>query len=1205
MADATAFKKLTQREHVLARPGMYIGSIEPEVIAAWVVSDAVVPTDDAVSVEDTLDKMIDDTIDEEIRVDNDDGENIAGTSGGGGGKRKPGGTDNRTNNHKKNKASSRSGPVIVRRDDLVYVPGLFKIYDEIIVNAIDQATRLKRSHASDPEVCLMKKIMVLIDRDNGAIEVHNDGDGIPVEMHPDHGCYVPELIFGHLLTSANYNDEEEAASAEGGRTIGGQNGIGAKACNIYCRWFEVETVDRVRKKYYKQRFEDNMTRTLPPVVKASRNKPYVTVRFLPDYARFGMEQGLSDDMYALMARRVYDATAVTDSDVSVHLDGCRIEAKSFERYVDLYLGGRGEAARAYERINDGWEVAVATSDGTGMQQVSFVNGVATLRGGKHVDHIVQQICKRLGDTIQTRCKNVTVRPQYIRDGIFVFVRATVPNPTFDSQSKETLTTPASKFCGGSNNKIELSDKFIDKLYKLDGLVDRVSGLSDAAAERGLKKTDGTKRSTVYGIKKLDDAEWAGTAKSRQCTLILTEGDSAKAMAVAGLAVVGRQKYGVFPLRGKLMNVCDVSADKIAANEEISNLKKILGLQSGRTYTSTAELRYGRIMAMTDQDTDGTHIRGLLFNLFLRQWPSLLKLDGFMTAMLTPIVKAVHGRTKEEVAFYNLGDFEAWRSSNGGIGWRVKYYKGLGTSTNAEAREYFKKMRIVAYRWEDATSADALGLSFDKKRADDRKSWLQTYRAEQTLDYGKDDVSYREFVDLDLKHFSNYDVQRSIPSAIDGLKVSQRKAVFGCFKRNLKEEVKVAQLAAYVAEHSAFHHGDVSMQGTIIGLAQDFVGSNNVNLLQPVGQFGTRLAGGSDHASPRYINTHLTPAARAMFVAADEPVLKRAKDDDGNPVEPKHYVPVLPMVLINGAAGIGTGYSTNVPCFNPHDVAAALRVLIAADDPDAAELPRLTPWFRGFTGTIEPDGDKGRLRSRGVLRRTGNVELAVEELPLGMWTEDFKDALEAFIEKHAEAKSYENRSTDVTVCFALTFATKDALEGWLALDASRSGLTRLETELKMTGNRAMLSTSNMHLFNEDGQIRKYDTVDAVLRAFFKVRLAMYEARKAAVLEAMCHDALVLDQKVTFLGLVIRGELKLHQRDSGSELDEELDAHGLARVEGSFKYLLGMAMSSMTRDRKAALESELVAKRAEIAELEGHTVRQLWEADIKVVIDALGY
>ena len=342
----------------------------------------------------------------------------------------------------------------------------------------------------------------------------------------------------------------------------------------------------------------------------------------------------------------------------------------------------------------------------------------------------------------------------------------------------------------------------------------------------------------------------------QCPSLFARVRSAKAMAVAGLSVVGRQKYGVFPLRGKVMNVCDVSADKIAANEEISSLKKILGLQTGKVYASTAELRYGRIMIMTDQDTDGTHIRGLLFNLFLQLWPSLLKIEGFMTAMLTPIVKAIHTRTKEELSFFNVGDFEEWRrerETDGTSGvWKSKYYKGLGTSTPEEAREYFRKMRIVVYKWDDETSQDALGLSFNKKRADDRKAWLQTYQAHETLDYGRSDVTFREFVDLDLKHFSNYDVLRSIPSAIDGFKVSQRKALFGCFKRNLKEEVRVAQLAAYVSEHAMFHHGEASMQGTIIGMAQDFVGANNVVLLQPVGQFGSRAAGGANHASPRWV-----------------------------------------------------------------------------------------------------------------------------------------------------------------------------------------------------------------------------------------------------------------------------------------------------------------------------------------------------------------
>ena len=914
------------------------------------------------------------------------------------------------------------------------------------------------------------------------------------------------------------------------------------------------------------------------------------MRFLPDYERFGLEGGLSDDMYALMTRRVYDATAVTDADVAVLLDGKKVDAKSFERYVDLYLGPKGQG-RAYERVNEGWEVAVGLSDGSGMQQVSFVNGVATLRGGKHVDHVVQQICKRLGDSITAKKKDVTVRPQYIKDSLFVFVRATVPNPSFDSQSKETLTTPVAKF----GTKIELSVKFIEKIFKLEGLVERVTGLSDVAATKGLKKTDGSKRSTIYGIKKLDDAEWAGTGKSQQCTLILTEGDSAKSMAIAGLSVVGRQKYGVFPLRGKLMNVCDVSPDKISANEEISNLKKILGLQTGKTYTSTSELRYGRIMAMTDQDTDGTHIRGLLFNVFLQLWPSLLKIEGFMTAMLTPIVKAVHGRSKQELCFYNTVDFDAWREKQevaGTVGhWKSKYYKGLATSTDAEAREYFKKMRMAVYKWDDETSKDALCLSFDKKRADDRKAWLQTYDARETLDYGREDVSYRDFVDLDLKHFSNYDVLRSIPSAVDGFKISQRKALFGCLKRNLKEEMRVAQLAAYVSEHSMFHHGETSMQGTLIGMAQNFGGANNIILLEPVGQFGSRLAGGSNHGSPRYIHTHLTEIARAIFHKEDDAVLRHL-EDDGVSVEPEFYLPVLPMALVNGAIGIGTGYSTSVPCYNPRDLVQALRVLL--EQGSNAELPEPMPWYSGFTGCLLEV--KGRLCSRGIVQRSAPTKLQITELPLWYWTEDFKEALESFIEKQPGAKSYSNNSQTTTVDFTLVFDTKETLDGWLVPD--EYGVSRFENELKMVSNKG-LTTTNMHLFNARGQIRKYDTAVAVIREFFVERLSGYVRRRELMLAAMARDEVLLVQKVAFLDLVISGKLELHKKDSGEELTAELELQGLLPVDGSFKFLLGMAMSSMTRDRKAALEQELSERRAEIAALEATNAPRMWGVDLDAV------
>ena len=180
------------------------------------------------------------------------------------------------------------------------------------------------------------------------------------------------------------------------------------------------------------------------------------------------------------------------------------------------------------------------------------------------------------------------------------------------------------------------------------------------------------------------------------------------------------------------------------------------------------------------------------------------------------------------------------------------------------------------------------------------------------------VSYQDFVNKELVLFSNLDNERSIPCVVDGFKPGQRKVMFTCLKRNDKREVKVAQLAGSVGEMSAYHHGEASLMGTIIGLAQDFVGSNNINLLMPIGQFGTRLAGGKDHASPRYIFTQMSPLTRLIFNANDDPLLKYLNEDNQR-IEPEWYMPIIPMVLVNGADGIGTGWMTKIPNYNPRYV----------------------------------------------------------------------------------------------------------------------------------------------------------------------------------------------------------------------------------------------------------------------------------------------
>ena len=372
-------------------------------------------------------------------------------------------------------------------------------------------------------------------------------------------------------------------------------------------------------------------------------------------------------MLAVLEKRVYDLAAVTPPDVAVIFNGQTLKVKKFENYVDLYVGPKNETPRSFEAVNDRWQIAVCLSPDGQHRAISFVNGISTSRGGSHVNYIVNQITKKLVDHIAQK-KRKTVRASFIKENLLVFVNATIEDPAFDSQIKEFLTTPVSKF----GSRCEISEKFIEKLGK-DGIVDRALEMLSAQDTKSLQKTDGKKRSSIRGIPKLDDAIWAGGPKSSQCTLILCEGDSAKTFATSGLAVIGREAFGIFPLRGKLLNVREASPQQLAGNAEFAAIKTILGLSQGKIYNGTKELRYGSILILTDADLDGSHIKGLIMNMIHCYWPSLLSnVDGFVRSMLTPIIKAT--KAKEVQAFYTLTEYNEWKSSGDRKAYSLKYYK---------------------------------------------------------------------------------------------------------------------------------------------------------------------------------------------------------------------------------------------------------------------------------------------------------------------------------------------------------------------------------------------------------------------------------------------------------------------------------------------------------------------------------------------------
>lgn len=1175
---AEKYRKLTQLEHVLHRPAMYIGCTTTDTCETWVWDDpkAVGSSSDTMSV-------------------------TSGTS------------------------DAQIGQIarIIKRP-ITFVPGLFKCFDEVVVNAIDHSVRMAgviskastaaTSGATTPAIMSLqlqpvatamkidtsdfvtvkpvKNIKVKIERETGFIEVWNDGDGIDVVMHPEHEVYVPELIFGHLLSGTNYNDAEE-------RVTGGMNGLGAKLTNIFSKEFTVTTVDHRRGKMFTQTYHDNMTCVDAPKVTSCKKLPFTCVRFKPDYERFGLP-GITDDMYGLFVKRVHDVCAVTDPCVTVWFNGEKIMCKSFERYADLYIGAKAEKERFYEKTENGrWEVVVTTSDS--FEQVSFVNGVSTYKAGKHVDHVMTNIVKNLCDMILKKKKQV-VKPQHIKDAIFIFIKATIDSPTFDSQSKECLVTPAVKF----GSRCDLSDKFYDKLFKSD-IITKVLNRTTEQATKDAKKTDGKKSNKIRNMAKLEDALWAGTAKSSECALILTEGESAKGLAISGLSVVGREKYGVYPLRGKLLNVKDAAANKILDNLEVQELKKILGLESGKTYTDINTLRYGKIMIMSDADLDGSHIKGLVMNLFQSLWPSLIKLPGFLTSLLTPIIKAT--KAGQELAFFNLHDFDVWReANNNGAGWRMKFYKGLGTSTDAEAKEYFQNMHLIKYNLIGESCGQTLDLAFNNKRADDRKRWLGAYVPSAIIELDgteAQDVSYTDFINHDLIHFSIYDVKRSIPSVVDGLKPSQRKIMFSCFKRNLiSTEIKVAQLAGYVSENAAYHHGEASLQGAIICLAQDYVGSNNMNLLLPNGNFGSRRLGGKDAASPRYIYTQLTPITSKVFRKEDAGLLKYL-DDDGFPVEPEFYTPVLPMVLINGAVGIGTGFSTNIPCYHPSHVIAALRTLVEAGGNSSTDVDMgaaastvidIVPWYRGFKGTIMPNGDKGYV-TRGLFSVMPTAapkptSIEITELPIGTWSDDCKQFLEDYMEKNPKIlRDYETHCSNNLVR-SILHMYPDELERLLSAK-------EVEKEFKLTGR---LSTSNMHLFDRRGVIRKYLNVQEIIADFYEVRLSFYVTRKASQIERTNADIAKLSARAKFIEDVCGGVVKVMSTPR-AEIEARLHELNYEDIPGSARYnhLLSMPIHNLTEEKKKELLKEIGDIRDELQRFSDTPITTIWLQELAEVED----
>ena len=1030
-----------------------------------------------------------------------------------------------------------------KRTTTKYSPALLKIFDEILVNATDRNS-MHPKHVSS--------ISVNIDDTVGMITVDNNGPlgGLTIRKNEKEDVWNPELVFGHLLTSTNYDDNQK-------RVVGGRNGFGAKLANIYSKWFSVIIKDPSTKQEYHQEWFDNMsTCYVPKIKKFNGATASVSISFKPDWSRFGMKD-MENGIYKIMEKRVWDANICTSPNCKIKFNGVALPKQNFEAYAKMHEG----IDNVCSMTSDRWSVCIGPSE-DGMQQVSFVNGICTTKGGTHIDHVANIVSNAI---IEDMAKKIKLKPQQVKNTFTIFVRSILENPTFSSQVKSECTSKVQSF----GSKFELPKTFVKNVLKT-GIADELTALSKFREAKELSKTDGgARKSKITGIPKLDDANKAGTAQSSKCTLIVTEGDSAKTLAVAGLSVVGRDHYGVFPLRGKCKNVRDASVAQLTGNQEFNDLKKILGLQQGKEYKDVSELRYGRLMIMTDADNDGSHIKGLILNMIDYFWPSLLKL-GFVVSMVTPIIKASRGNQSK--SFYTDSAFRTWYG-NGQSGWRIKYYKGLGTSTSAEAREYFKKIEDLTVKFNtDVMSDKSITLAFDKKKADDRKTWLLESTAKEAneleVPYGNiKQLGITDFVHKDLVNFSLADLKRSIAHMADGLKPSQRKVMYACFQKNLRNEMKVAQLAAFVAEKSAYHHGEVSLADTIVKLANDYTGSNNLNLLEPCGQFGTRLMGGKDASQTRYIFTRLMPEARSVFDPRDDAVLTYLHDD-GRSIEPEFYMPTIPMILVNGSEGIGTGFSCYVPPFNPKDIRNNILNFIGGNP-----IKKMKPWFRGFKGKVFKQDDDS-WTTQGVWTSIGRT-VKVTELPPGRWTQDYKEHLDTLVEKKI-ISGFTNNSTTENVDFLIQdYNGKDAVK-----------------DLKL---QKTIRTTNMHLFHPSKGICKYNSAEDILSDFIGLRTEYYKKRKDRLIWETQLRSDVCSERARFVKEVVNGELIVFKRKK-QDLEKEL-SETFRELDGSYDYLLHIKTIDYTEERVEALHKEALQAREELEKLKKTGHIDMWITDIK--------
>ena len=1019
--------------------------------------------------------------------------------------------------------------------------GLERIFLEILSNAGDNIQR-SREEGVDPGI-----ISVIIK--NGTISIYNEGLGFPTGVHPDYGVRIPEAAFSELHFGSNLSDDRN-------RSGSGSFGVGATVTNLFSKKFIVKISDPKRKVVYRQVFENNKSKTHKfTETPYNGKKATVSVQYNADFVRFNKPKDYiyDEDTIGLFARHIMDLSFFNS--IPVILNGKRYDFSEIRNYGKLYTDGK---LITYE---DKQNRLIIFDTLPSNFILSYVNGMVTRNHGKHVDKWVLKL-KNYIDNLP-KFEKYKIRLQDIRDTCSIIVSARVNNPEFIGLTKDRLGDPTPIIEEKTNKMFKISTW--NMLKNLLNIKKRTKSLNI--------KTDGKKTKFINSklTDKLKGAKFAGTSKSYKCVLMLTEGDSAKELALKGIGEKEKDYFGAFPLRGKFINTSKSKVEKLEKNNEFLALKQILGLKEGKDYSIEKEyktLRYGGVRLMSDQDNDGFHINALIINMFRDRYPSLLK-RGYVQIMLTPIIRCLKGKQCKK--FYHLEDYEKWSAKiqDQSVGWKIEYYKGLAQTSDKDICEEFKKPTILKLEF-DGDSEMYLSNAFDNGKAQERRMWILNKLNGKLPTHKKGCISY--YMNRYFIGYSIADVRRSLPSKFDGLKRSQRQVLYGCMKKK-NTLLKVTQLSGFVSDITHYHHGEDSLHNTIIKMAQKHIGSNNIPILYGKGQFGTREGG--KPPQPRYVKVHLGKLTEYIFLPEDNVILEY-RNEDGYKVEPKCYYPIIPIHMANGCVGIGTGNSIDLPSYNPITIIDWILNWILKYKGGDYEFPELSPYYNNYKGKINKKtiNKVKKWVSYGEFEMGDDVdEVIITELPATTTIDQYKKKLNKMM-LNGSIKQWKD----------ISYANKEKSD--IIPQIIITGIKN--PTIKKLGLQSTISESNISVLDEQERVVQFTLLE-MIDDFCKTRLAKYVERKNKIIDVMETDIKILLLKKAFLEEVSNEKFKIQGKEPNI-LQEEM------RKKGYPLDFLKSSLASITVSKLKNLGNKIKDTQDRLTEYKEKEPIDIWVNDL---------